>query len=271
MILAMIFQEVGASLAVMIFPQVGALGAVALRLVLSALVLGAIARPRVRGLSRAAWRTAVVYGGSLVLMNSFFYLALERLPLGVTVTIEVLGPMVLSIVLARRWLNVMWVALAFCGVVLLSHGPLDLDPVGVAFALGAAVMWALYILSAQRAGREFAGVQGLAIAMAVGACAIAPFAAVSAGAALLQPRILLLGLGIALLSSAIPYALELFALRRIPASVFSVLLACAPVVATLAGWLVLGQALTHVQWAGVVLVVASSIGAVRMTARSGSV
>lgn len=267
MVLAMIFQEVGASLAVKIFPQVGAIGAVALRLVLSTIVLGVVVRPRLRGLTKKAWKTAILYGLSLVLMNSCFYMALERLPLGVTVTIEVLGPMILSIVLARRWLNVVWVALAFGGVLLLSHGPLDLDPVGVAFALTAALMWALYILSAQRAGREFEGVNGLAIAMGVGAIAILPFAAVSTGAVLLQPRILLIGLGIALLSSTIPYALELFALRRVPAAVFSVLLAFAPVVAALAGWLMLSQALTHIQWLGVVLVVAACIGAVRMTTR----
>lgn len=140
MLCAMICQEVGASLAILIFPQVGAVGAVALRLVLSTIVLGAIVRPKLRGLSRSAWRTAIGYGLALVAMNSSFYLALERLPLGVTVTIEVLGPMILSIVLARRWLNAVWVALAFGGVVLLSHGPLDLDPVGVMFALVAALM-----------------------------------------------------------------------------------------------------------------------------------
>lgn len=269
MLLAMICQELGASLAVKIFPQVGALGAVALRLVLSTVVLAIVVRPHLRGITPRAWRTAIVYGLALAAMNSSFYLALERLHLGVTVTIEVLGPMVLSIVLARRWLNVLWVALAVGGVALLSQGPVALDPVGVAFALVAATMWALYILSAQRAGREFPGMDGLAIAMAVGSLAILPFAAVSTGATLIQPNILLLGLGIALLSSTLPYAMELFALKRIPASLFSILLAFAPAVAALAGWAVLGQTMVWAQWAGIALVIVASVGAVRMTRRQG--
>ncbi len=177
--------------------------------------------------------------------------------------------MVLSIVLARRWLNVLWVALAVGGVALLSQGPVALDPVGVAFALVAATMWALYILSAQRAGREFPGMDGLAIAMGVGSLAILPFAAVSTGATLIQPNILLLGLGIALLSSTLPYAMELFALKRIPASLFSILLAFAPAVAALAGWAVLGQTMVWAQWAGTALVIGASVGAVRMTRRQG--
>jgi inner membrane transporter RhtA len=129
-------------------------------------------------------------------------------------------------------------------------------------------MWAFYILGARRAGREFEGLSGLALAMAVGSVAVVPFAAATTGAVLIAPHVLAIGLGIALLSSAIPYALELLALRRVPASTFSVLLAFAPVVAALAGWLVLGQALTLVQWTGVLLVVAACIGAIRMTTRS---
>ncbi len=271
MFLAMICQEVGASIAVLVFPQVGPLGAVALRLAFSALVLGAIARPSLRGLSSQNWRTVLWYGLALAAMNTSFYLALERIPLGITVTIEVLGPMVLSIILARRWLNTVWVVCAFGGVVLLSHGPLDLDPLGVVFALIAALMWALYILGARRAGREFEGISGLALAMVVGSVVVVPFAAATTGAVLIAPHILAIGLGIALLSSAIPYALELLALRRVPASTFSVLLAFAPVVAALAGWLVLKQALTAVQWVGVLLVVAACIGAIRLTARTPGV
>lgn len=268
MLLAMVFQEVGASIAVLVFPQVGPIGAVALRLAFSALVLGVIARPTLRGLTRGNWYTVVGFGLALAAMNTSFYLALERIPLGITVTIEVLGPMILSIVLARRWLNALWVACAFGGVVLLSHGPLRLDPLGVVFALIAALMWAFYILGARRAGREFEGLSGLALAMAVGSVAVVPFAAATTGAVLVAPHVLAIGLGIALLSSAIPYALELLALRRVPASTFSVLLAFAPVVAALAGWLVLGQALTLVQWTGVLLVVGACIGAIRMTTRS---
>jgi len=268
MLAAMICQEVGASLAVKIFPQVGAVGAVALRLVLSTIVLGLVVRPQLRGLTRVAWRTAILYGIALAAMNTSFYLALERLHLGVTVTIEVLGPMVLSIVLAKRWLNVVWVALAVAGVALLSQGPIALNPVGVICALIAALMWALYILSAQRAGREFRGVDGLAIAMGVGSILIVPVASVTTGAVLLKPHVLGLGLGIALLSSTIPYALELLALKRIPATLFSILLAFAPAVAALAGWVVLGQTMVWGQWAGTGLVILASLGAVRMTRKA---
>jgi inner membrane transporter RhtA len=262
-------QEVGASLAVLLFPQVGPLGMVMLRLVFSAAVLLLIARPRVRGHSRGDWTAVVLFGLVLALMNSLFYLALERLPLGVTVTIEVLGPLVLSIVAARRASAWLWALLALAGVVALGGGGWDrLDPLGVLFALGAAGSWAFYILASARVGRVFPKLDGLALAMTVGALLSLPFGIVDAGAALLRIEIVALGAAVAVLSSTIPYAFELVALRRLPAAAFAILMSLAPATASLAGFVFLGQHLTWLEIAGIALVIAASIGAVRSSARA---
>lgn len=261
-------QEVGASFAVILFPQTGPLGIVMLRLVFSALLLLAIARPRLRGHTAGAWRSVVLFGVVLASMNGLFYLALERLPLGVTVTIEVLGPLTLSILTASgaaRWL---WAGLALAGVVALGAGGWDrLDALGVAFALAAAVSWALYILASARVGREFPRLDGLALAMTVGAVIALPFGVVQAGAALLQPGILALGAAVALLSSTVPYALELIALRRLPASAFAIMMSLGPATASVAGFLLLGQHLSWLEIAGIALVIAASIGAVTAASR----
>jgi inner membrane transporter RhtA len=262
-------QEVGASLAVLLFPQVGPLGMVMLRLVFSAVVLLLIARPRVRGHSRRDWTAVVQFGLVLALMNALFYLALERLPLGVTVTIEVLGPLVLSIVASRRASAWLWALLALAGVVLLGGGGWDrLDPVGVLFALGAAGSWAFYILASARVGRAFPKLDGLALAMAVGAVISLPFGIVDAGTTHLRLDIVALGAAVAMLSSTIPYAFELIALRRLAAAAFAILMSLAPATASLAGFVFLGQQLTWLELAGIALVIAASIGAVRSSARA---
>ncbi len=256
-------QEVGASLAVLLFPQVGPLGMVMLRLLFAAVVLLLIARPSLRGHSRAAWGAVVRFGVVLATMNGLFYLALERLPLGVTVTIEVLGPLVLSIVAARRASAWVWAVIAFAGVAALGGGGWDrLDLLGVLFALGAAASWAFYILASARVGREFPRLDGLALAMAVGAVLSLPFGIVDAGAALLQPDLLALGFAVAMLSSTIPYALELVALRRLAASVFAIMMSLGPATASIAGFLLLGQHLNALEIAGIALVIAASMGAV---------
>ena len=263
-------QEVGASLAVLLFPQVGPLGMVMLRLVFAAVVLLLIARPSLRHRSRGGWVAVVQFGVVLALMNGLFYLALERLPLGVTVTIEVLGPLVLSIIAARRASAWVWALLAFAGVVALGGGGWDrLDLLGVLFALGAAVTWAFYIVLSARVGREFPRFDGLALAMAVGAVLSLPFGIVDAGPALLRPDLLALGAAVAMLSSTVPYALELVALRRLAASVFAILMSLGPATASIAGFLLLGQHLNALEIAGIALVIAASIGAVVAGARRG--
>jgi len=262
-------QEVGASLAVLLFPQVGPLGMVMLRLVFSAALLLLIARPRLRGHSLADWRAVALFGLVLAVMNGLFYLALERLPLGVTVTIEVLGPLVLSIVASRRASAWLWALLALAGVVALGGGGWDrLDPIGVAFALGAAASWAFYILASARVGKAFPRLDGLALAMTVGAIIALPFGIADAGAALLRLDLLALGAAVAVLSSTIPYALELIALRRLPAAAFAILMSLAPATAALAGFVLLGQHLTWLELAGIALVIAASIGAVRSSTRA---
>ncbi|RFA11246.1 EamA family transporter [Subtercola boreus] len=241
---------------------------VTLRLGFSALVLMALCRPRLRGYSRSDWMIVVAFGLTVGGMNMMFYTALDRLPLGTTVTIEVLGPLVLSVVVSRRASAWLWAVLAFAGVALLSQGGADaLDPVGVAFAAGTGVFWAAYILLSARTGARFPKLDGIAIAMVVGAIISLPFGLLTAGSALVEPRVLLLGLAVALLSSTIPYAFELLALRRIPEATFSILMSLAPAIAALAGLAILGQALTWVEAVAIALVIAASIGAVRTAAR----
>lgn len=262
-------QEVGASLAVLLFPAVGPLGMVMLRLVFSAALLLLIARPSLRGHTRSGWLSVLAFGAVLALMNTLFYLALVRLPLGVTVTIEVLGPLVLSIVASRRASAWLWALLALAGVVALGGGGWErLDPIGVLFALGAAASWAFYILASAKVGREFPRLDGLALAMTAGALLSIPLGVVDAGPALLRLDLLALGFAVAVLASTIPYALELMALRRLPASTFAILMSLAPATASIAGFLLLGQRLSWLEIVGIVLVIAASIGAVRSSGQA---
>lgn len=267
-IAGLICQEIGAAIAVTFFPQVGSLGMVSLRLFFSALVLMLIFRPSLRGRSRSDWLTVIGFGLVLATMNVLFYAALNFLHLGTTVTLEVLGPLILSVVISRRASAWLWALLAFAGVALLGRGGFnDLHPLGVALALGAGAMWVGYILLSARTGRHFSRLDGLAIAMSIGAVVTVPFGVLTAGPPLFNPVVLGLGLAVALLSSAIPYGLELLALRRLPASTFSILLSLAPGLAALAGLVILGQQLMWVDAAAIALVVVASMGAVRAAAR----
>ncbi|MFC0681824.1 DMT family transporter [Lysobacter korlensis] len=257
-------QEVGAAIAVLLFPAAGPTGMTFLRLAFSALLLLAILRPRLRGHTSQGWVTVVGFGVVLAAMNLCFYEALARLPLGAAVTIEVLGPLVLSVVTSRRAIAWLWALLASAGVALLGWGSLTaLDPVGVGFALAAGALWAGYIVGSARTGAAFPRFDGLAIAMSVGALVSLPFALLGTGAGILRPDILGLGLAVAVLSSMIPYGLELIALRRIRPATFAILMSLAPAIAALTGQVVLAQELTPLQWLAIGLVVAASAGAVR--------
>ncbi|WP_345153187.1 EamA family transporter [Arthrobacter ginkgonis] len=265
-LIGLVCQEVGASVAVLLFPSTGPLGMAALRLGFSALILLAVLRPRLRGHARRDWAVAGAFGAVLAGMNMLFYAALERLPLGTAVTLELLGPLVLSVAMSRRLSGWLWAGLAFAGVALLGHGGIDrLDPVGVGLALGAAAMWAGYILLSAKAGRHFPKLDGLALAMGFAAILSLPMGLASAGTALLRPDILLLGAAVAVLSSAVPYALELLALRRLPESTFSILMCLAPAAAAAAGFVILGQGIEVVEMLAIALVIAASIGALRST------
>lgn len=267
-LIGLICQDIGAASAVTLFPQVGPLGMVTLRLAFSAIILFAVFRPRLRGRSRADWITVIGFGLSLALMNSLFYEAIARVPLGATVTIEVIGPLILSVVVSRKASAWLWAVLAFAGVAILGQGNWEtLDPIGVGFACVAGVMWVCYILLSARTGQRFERLDGLAIAMCIGALGTIPFGVVTAGPALFSPTVLLLGVVVAVLSSAIPYGLELVALRRLPAATFSILMSLSPAIAAMAGLIVLHQSLTLQDGVGIVLVIAASMGAVRAAGR----
>ncbi len=261
-LLGLLCQETGASIAVMLFGAIGPIGIVALRLGFSAIILMLVAHPRIIEHSRIDWLTAMGFGLVLSGMNIFFYLALTRLPLGMTVTIELLGPLTLSVVTAHRKINWLWAGLAAVGVALLGGTSAAFDLLGVAFALVAGCFWVGYILLSKATGQHFNGLQGLSVAMATGAVVAFPIALGTVGTALFEPHVLLAGLGIALLSSMAPYALEMTALRHTPPATFSILLALAPAVAAAAGFVFLGQGISQHDVIGIAAVVAASIGVV---------
>jgi inner membrane transporter RhtA len=253
--------QFGGALAATLVPTIGAGGSVLLRIGFAALLLNAVARPRLRGHDRAAWATVVGFGVALAGMNWAFYGALAHLPLGVAVTVEFLGPLVLTTVLSRRLLDLAAVLAAAAGVLLISEAltvPFaELSLVGIGLALGAGVCWAAYILLAGRAGAAFPGLDGLAIAMVVATLVVLP--AGLAADDLFTLEHLSKGLGLAVLSSLLPYSLELLALRRLAPSVFGILLSMEPAVAALAGLVILGQHLAGLQVLGLGLVVLASV------------
>jgi inner membrane transporter RhtA len=255
----------GAAVATRLFPAVGPGGTVFLRVGLSALVVLAVARPDLRSATRHDRLLAVAFGLVLAGMNATFYEALSRIPLGVAVTVEFVGPLGVAVLGSRRRLDLVWVVLAAAGVVLLTGGGGSVDGLGVALALVAGGCWAAYILLAKRVGAVFPGASGLAVALVVGAIALAPFGIASGGRALVRGSVLGRGAAVALLSSAVPYSLELFALRRLRASVFGVLMSLEPAFAAASGWLFLGQHLRAREWLALGCVMAASVGSTRST------
>jgi len=252
--------QVGAALAKQLFGTVGSSGTVALRLFFAALVLVVVWRPALR-LNRRTWLVVAAYGAVLGAMNLTFYLALAQAPLGIVVTIEFLGPLAVAIAGSRRWLDGLWALLAAAGVVLLTESRGDIHLSGILFALAAAACWATYILLSAALGRHTSDGGGLALGMTIAAVLVAPVGLADTGTAVFEPWVLAVGLGVALLSSVIPYSLELEALRRLPARVFGVLMSLEPAVAALAGLVVLGQALAVREWGAIALVVVASAGA----------
>lgn len=260
----------GAAVAVLLFPRAGAFGVVTLRLLGSALIMLAICRPKLRGYSRPDWTVVIGFGATLAAMNTVFYQAIDRLPLGAAVTLEVLGPLALSVITSRRAIAWLWAALALGGVVLLGGaGFSNLDPLGVVFALAAGVLWATYILLSGHTGRRFPKADGIAIALALSAILTLPLGILDGGSALLQPVTLGLGLAVAVLSSTLPYTMELVALRTLPASVFAVMMSLGPAIAAAAGFFILDQGLSVAEAVAIGLVIAASAGAV-LTSRTTS-
>ena len=259
---AIISVQFGGAMAATLIPLIGVFGSVTLRLTIAATVLLVILRPRLRGRTTTDWLVVAAFGAILAMMNLFFYGALARIPIGVTVTIEFIGPLVLATVLSHRRKDLLAVAGAAVGVALISGivgtpwAQIDLAGLGLALAAGAA--WAGYIIFSARTGARFAQLDGLAIAMTIAAVLVAPAAVITAGSAMWTPDALWRGATIAVLSSVLPYSLELIALRRLAAHVFGILLSLEPAVAALAGLLVLGQQLSAPQLLGMACVVAAS-------------
>ncbi|SDM85224.1 inner membrane transporter RhtA [Methylobacterium phyllostachyos] len=261
LITGMVSLQCGATFAKSLFPSIGAAGTSSLRVGFSALILIIVWRPWRRSLSlrEAGW--IALYGAALGAMNLLFYLALARLPLGPAVAIEFAGPLAVALIASRRRSDFLWIGLAVLGLVLLL--PITttdgLDPVGVLLDLGAATAWALYILFGQRAGRIDGG-QAVSLGMLTAAAIIAPFGLAEAGSALLMPGVVLAGLAVALMSSALPYSLEMVALRRLDRKSFGVLMSLEPAVAACAGLMLLGERISLVQWLAIGLVIAASAG-----------
>lgn len=260
--------QFGAGLAKGLFEQLPPSAVVFLRLATSAIVLALVARSVLRGAVRAASRSdllvVVGFGLALAIMNFSIYESFSRIPLGIAVTIEFLGPLGVAVAFSRQRMDLLWVGLAGLGVVLLTRGGTEgLDPVGVAFALLAGAGWAAYILLSAQTGRRFAGSSGLALASVVGTIAVAPIGVASGGADLLRPELLAIGAGIGLLSSVIPYTLELEALRRMPARMFGIFMSLEPAVAALVGLVILGEVLQPREWLAIGCVVLACVGATR--------
>ncbi|GFM89668.1 threonine transporter RhtB [Pseudomonas cichorii] len=263
LMIAMASIQSGASLAKSLFPAVGAQGTTTLRLVFASLILLVILRPWRARLTARSLRTVVIYGIALGGMNFLFYMSLQTIPLGIAVALEFTGPLAVALLSSRKAIDFLWVVLAVIGLLLLipvGQSSTSIDLLGAAYALGAGVCWALYILFGQRAGADN-GIQTAALGVIIAAIFIAPIGVVHAGSALLDISLIPAALGVAILSTALPYSLEMVALTRMPARTFGMLASLEPVFAALSGILFLSEHLTLVQWLAILAIILASIGA----------
>jgi inner membrane transporter RhtA len=260
--------QTGGAIAKTLFDDLGPAATAFLRVALAAVLLALIWRPRLAGHARRDLGLAAAFGVALCLMNLSFYEAIDRIPLGIAVTIEFAGPLGVAIALSRRAIDALWVLLAAAGILLLARGGGHIDTDGVLLALLAGVFWAAYILLNARAGRVFPGGSGLAIAMVVGGVVLLPVGIAGGGDKLLHPDLVAAAAGVAMLASAIPYSLELEALRRLPTQVFGILMSIEPAMAALAGFVILGEDLRARDIVAIVMVAAASAGS-SLTAPAG--
>ena len=271
LLVAMVSVQTGAALVKGLFPRVGVAGATTLRLALASLMLLAVWRPWRRLPKARETRSLLVYGVAMGVMNLCFYSALARIPLGIAVALEFTGPLAVAMAASRRAVDFVWIALAALGLVALlplglGHAPLS--PSGVAFALAAGACWALYIVFGQKAGALHGGMSA-ALGTVIGAIVITPVGLIQASAALFDPTIWPIACGVALLSSALPYSLEMFALTRLPTRTFGVLMSAEPALGALSGWCFLHESLSLVQWAAVASIMLASAGSA-VTSRGGA-
>lgn len=263
LLIAMASIQSGASLAKSMFPIVGAQGTTALRLIFASVIMLLLLRPWRARLDAKTLRSVIIYGMALGGMNFLFYMSLRSVPLGVAVALEFTGPLTVALLASRRALDFAWVALAVVGLLLLipvGQTGAGIDPVGAAYALGAGVCWALYILYGQKAGAEN-GIQTAALGVVIAALFVAPIGIAHAGSALLTPALLPVALGVAILSTALPYSLEMVALTRMPARTFGTLMSIEPAFGALSGLLFLGERLTAWQWLAILAIITASVGA----------
>ena len=267
-LLAIVSVQGGAALAKGLFPLLGAAGTTSVRIGLSAGLLLAVVRPRLGQLRAAQWRAVVPYGLTLGAMNFLFYCALARIPLGLAVTLEFIGPLVLALTGSRRGLDAVWVLLAGAGIALITPwNSRGLDPLGMAFALAAGGCWAGYIVLGRRAAGLLPGPVAVTVGMLFAALPVLPFGVVSGSLLALTPPLLLLGVGLALFSSVLPFSLEMHALKTMPTRTFSILMSLEPVAAALSGRLLLNEQLTGAQWLAVGSIALASAGATLTSAQ----
>jgi inner membrane transporter RhtA len=260
-ILSIASTQIGAAFSKSLFPEVGSAGMVFLRVGFSAISLLTLCRPKWAEQIQQNIKILISFGVVLALMNLSFYASIERIPIGIAVTIEFIGPLGLAAMRSKRWLDILWVVLAFLGLLLLTPvGGENLDSWGILFALIAACFWAMYILLSAQVGQAVPGIEGLCWAMMVGAIILAPVGIMSAGSALLQPRLLAIGFAVATLSSTIPYSLEMVALKSLPVNVFGILMSLEPMCAAIAGLVILGETLTLRSMVAIVLVSVAAAG-----------
>ncbi len=264
-VLSIASVQFGAAVAKDLFGRIDPTVMVWLRLATSSLVLVVLARPVLRGRSRDDWLVVLGFGASLGLMNWAIYQSFARIPLGLAVTIEFVGPLAIAVLGSRRARDLVWVALAGLGVGLLGFERAGVTLAGVLFALLAGAAWAAYILMSASTGRRWPGLDGLAVASVIATLPLTPYAVTAGGDSLIDPEVLAIGAAVGLLSSVIPYSLEINALRTLRPSVFGILMSLEPAAAALAGMLLLAEFLEPLQWLAMACVVAASIGATLQT------
>lgn len=263
LLIAMASIQSGASLAKSMFPLIGAQGTTTLRLVFASLILLLVLRPWRAKLTAKSLRTVIIYGIALGGMNFLFYMSLRTVPLGIAVALEFTGPLTVALISSRRAIDFVWIALAVTGLLLLiptKESGTNIDLIGIGYAISAGVCWALYIVSGQKAGADN-GIQTAALGVLIAAIFIAPIGIVHAGSALLNPALLTTALGVAILSTALPYSLEMMALTRLPARTFSTLMSIEPAFGALSGLLFLHESLTLMQWLAIGSIILASAGA----------
>lgn len=263
LLIAMASVQSGASLAKSMFPLIGAQGTTTLRLVFASLILLLVLRPWRATLTAKSLRTVIIYGIALGGMNFLFYMSLRTVPLGIAVALEFTGPLTVALLSSRRAIDFVWIILAVTGLLLLiptGESGANIDLTGIGYALGAGVCWAMYIVSGQKAGADN-GIQTAALGVLIAAIFIAPIGIVHTGSALLNPALLTTALGVAILSTALPYSLEMMALTRLPARTFSTLMSIEPAFGALSGLLFLHESLTLTQWLAIGSIILASVGA----------